>query len=113
MSTEAFEIKDGFVQVPVSIFQVIEARLESLNDNDSPSENIPNYPASINSRLRSGENSLKVLREYRGLSQVGLAEQAGISQAMISSIENGHKIGKIATLKTIADILDIDLLDLV
>lgn len=65
----------------------------------------------INRRL-SGESTVKILREYRGLTQEGLAKVSKVSRSMIAAIEAKHKRGGIATLKKLAGALKVDLDDL-
>jgi len=56
---------------------------------------------------------LKIWREYRGLTQTDLAAQAGLSQAQIAQMESGKREGKVLVLRKLADVLKIDLDDLV
>jgi len=56
-------------------------------------------------RIRAGESALRVIREYRGLTQAQLAEKAGIEQPQISAIENGRRTGTAQTLKALATAL--------
>lgn len=59
------------------------------------------------------ENPLRVWREYRGFTGRKLAEAVGISSAYLSDIENGKKDGSIAVLKRIAEVLRVDIDDIV
>lgn len=59
------------------------------------------------------ENPLRVWREYRGFSGRKLAAAAGISSAYLSDIENGNKDGSISVLKRIAEILRVDVDDII
>jgi transcriptional regulator with XRE-family HTH domain len=52
-------------------------------------------------------NSIKELRQSRGLSQIQLAETAMITQASLSNIENGKKRPNSTTLKRICNSLSI------
>ncbi len=52
-----------------------------------------------------GEN-IRRIREKKGLAQAYVADQAGISQAMLSQIEKGYKDPSMRTGKRIADILE-------
>jgi DNA-binding XRE family transcriptional regulator len=52
-----------------------------------------------------GDNAVRVLRKYRGLTQANLAKQAGITQAFLSEIERGRKTGTTETLKALAKAL--------
>ncbi|MDD4572320.1 MAG: helix-turn-helix transcriptional regulator [Clostridia bacterium] len=45
---------------------------------------------------------IKEFRKYRGLSQITLANQIGVTREHLSAIENGHKQPSISLLKKIA-----------
>ena len=71
-------------------------------------------PAEIAKRLLSGnESSLKVWREFRGMTQEQLAKQAGISQGQVALIEGRKREGKVSVLKGLANALNVGLDDLV
>lgn len=70
-------------------------------------------PADIVRRLIAGENKVKVWRSHRGLSGRDLAAAAGVSAPFISEIESGKKDGSVSVMKKIADVLKVDLDDLV
>jgi DNA-binding Xre family transcriptional regulator len=85
-------------------------RLAKIEDALFGGEHIP---AAIVDRLAGGEAPVRVWREHRGLSLRALAEQAGMSAAMLSEIENGKKEGGVRTLAALAHTLGLDLDDLV
>jgi DNA-binding XRE family transcriptional regulator len=70
-------------------------------------------PAEIAERLMSGENPIRVWRDYRGLSASALAEKAGITQPFLSQIEGGKREGTVTTLRRIAEALSVAIDDLV
>ena len=70
------------------------------------------FPAELALKRAQGENSLKVFRKYRGLSQAALATRSGVGQGLISEIETGKKQGSVNSLKALAKILDIEVDDL-
>lgn len=70
-------------------------------------------PAEVVNALIDGENPVRVWRSHRRLSARDLAERAGVSAAYISEIETGKKDGSISVMKKIAEVLDVDLDDLV
>lgn len=70
-------------------------------------------PEEFANRLMDGESPIRVYRELRGLTGKELAERTGISAAFLSEIETGKKDGGIATLKKIAQELEVTLDDLV
>lgn len=49
---------------------------------------------------------IKQFRKYKGLSQITLANQIGITREYLSVLENGHKQPSISLLKRIAKELD-------
>ena len=69
-------------------------------------------PAEYGNRLLNGESALRVYRDLRSLTQVALAEKAGVSRVTIAEIETGRKKGSIATLRALADALGVTLDDL-
>lgn len=71
------------------------------------------YPASVANALSEGENSIRIWREYRKMTQQHLANEAGISIPYVSQIETGKRKASVKVLKKIAYCLQIDLDDLV
>jgi ribosome-binding protein aMBF1 (putative translation factor) len=70
-------------------------------------------PSEIVDRFLDGENSIRVWREYRGLTATDLAVKAEISAAYLSELETGKKTGTVDTLRKIATALNLTLDDLV
>lgn len=70
-------------------------------------------PSGVVDRLLSGENRVRVWREYRGLSVSALAEKVGIAQPYLSQIETAKREGTLQTMKKIADALKITVDDLI
>jgi DNA-binding XRE family transcriptional regulator len=70
-------------------------------------------PIEVLDRLLAGDHPLKVWREFRGLSQDALANAAGLTKVSVSCIETGKNIGRVTTLRRFADILDVEMDDLV
>jgi len=64
-------------------------------------------------RRLAEEPPLRVWREHRGLTQAVLAERAGVSQAAIAGIERGKREPSVSLLRKLADILQVDMDDLV
>lgn len=69
-------------------------------------------PATYANRILDGDNSVRVWREYRGLSVKELAERAGISAAYLSQLERGNRQGTLTTMKALAVALSLALDDL-
>lgn len=70
-------------------------------------------PADLVDRLLSGENPLRVWREYRGLTIKALAEEAGVASSYLSQTETGKRAGTVETLGRLASILRTTIDDLV
>jgi len=85
----------------IEMLNAAKARIESGEDEIIPFELIE--------RRVAGESPLKIWREYRNMTQEKLAQVSKVSRAMIAAIESGHKTGSIATLKSLAAALNVDL----
>jgi ribosome-binding protein aMBF1 (putative translation factor) len=70
------------------------------------------FPAELVDRLIDGEHPVKVFREYRGLTQVRLAEKARINPTYLSQIETRRRTGSTALLRRLATALDVTVDDL-
>jgi transcriptional regulator with XRE-family HTH domain len=62
---------------------------------------------------RRRTRSCETLRSHRGLSGRDLAAAAGVSAPFVSEIESGKKDASLSVMKKIADVLKVDLDDLV
>lgn len=60
-------------------------------------------------RLEARQNPVRVLREFRAMTQTELAKAAGLSQSYLSEIERGSREGTLSTIKTIAKALAVPL----
>ena len=56
-------------------------------------------PTSVWEAIEGGENPVRAIRKWRGLTQ---NEQAGLAQGFVANMESGKKIGCAASLKAIA-----------
>jgi DNA-binding XRE family transcriptional regulator len=70
-------------------------------------------PLELTERMLDGESPVRVYREYRGFTQDQLGAQAGISKPFLSQIENGIRTPSLDTLKRLAEVLRVDMDDLV
>lgn len=70
-------------------------------------------PAAFVARLIDGEAPLRVVRDWRGLSQSALARASGVNRVQIADIEAGRATGSVETLKKLAGALDVTLDELV
>lgn len=73
---------------------------------------VERIPAAVARRLVAGDSPVRVWREHRGLTAHDLADQAGISQSLLSEIETGKKDGSVRTLAALATALRVDVDDL-
>jgi DNA-binding XRE family transcriptional regulator len=94
-------IDDAEMLADVKAYDAAKASLKRDNEELIPLE--------IDERRLAGESTVKIWREYRGLTQEGLAKASSVSRSMIAAIEAKHKRGGIATLKRLAGALKVDL----
>jgi hypothetical protein len=66
-------------------------------------------PKSVVDRLGKGESPVRVLREWRDVTQLYLSFKTGLSQGYISDVETGRRKGAAAALRRIADVLKVPL----
>ncbi|MGC2810407.1 MAG: helix-turn-helix transcriptional regulator [Bradyrhizobium sp.] len=69
----------------------------------------PLLPKDVVDRMAEGENPVRVLREWRDITQMHLSFKTSLSQGHISDIENGRRIGTAAALRLIANVLEVPL----
>ena len=94
-------IDDAEMLADVKAYDAAKASLKRDNEELIPLE--------IDERRLAGESTVKIWREYRGLTQEGLAKASSVSRSMIAAIEAKHKRGGIATLKKLAGALKVNL----
>lgn len=85
--------------------RVVIARLKEGTGELIPSEFVH--------RMIDGENTVKVWREFRGLTVGDLAERAGVIEGELSEIENDLSDGRLRTIMKIAGALGVSVDDLV
>jgi DNA-binding XRE family transcriptional regulator len=66
-------------------------------------------PLEIWDAMEAGENRIKVLREYRGLTQAELAAAAGVDPDLVAELEGGREGGAPDRLKEVARALRVPL----
>jgi hypothetical protein len=69
----------------------------------------PLIPKAVVDRIVKGENPLRVLREWRDMTQLELGRRTDIGQGYISDLESGRRKGTAAALKRLADALKVPL----
>jgi hypothetical protein len=70
---------------------------------------LPLIPKEVVDRMSAGENALRVIREWRGKTQLYISRKTGIGQGYISDLESGRRKGTTAALKKIAGALNVPL----
>ena len=116
MELDRITIKgEGFVLVPAHIFQEMLEEIEDKEDLEAIEQSAGAKTISgdiVHRIVLKGENPIKVFREYRGLNRTELAIKANVSEAYISLIESGKRVGTTKVLKKIAEVLLITLDDI-
>ena len=69
----------------------------------------PLIPKTIVDRIATGENALRVQREWRDVTQLYLSHKTDIGQGYLSDLESGRRKGTTAALKRIAAALNVPL----
>jgi DNA-binding XRE family transcriptional regulator len=85
--------------------EAILGRIETGDDETFPDEFVE--------RLITGENRIKLWREYRALSVEALADAAGVSRSRISQLENGMGDPSLNLLRRLAETLRCEISELV
>lgn len=83
----------------------VEARIAAGNEEL--------IPAFVVDRLLAGEQPLRVWREFRNLTQAGLARSSGVNRVQIVDIEAGRSSGSVHTLRKLATALAVSVDDLI
>jgi len=84
------------------------ALAEAENDDYAaalPSGRQATVPIEVVEAKLAGEHPLKAWREYRGLTQRELGDNAGVGRDLIAQIETGKRAGSIQTLDRLAEAL--------
>jgi DNA-binding XRE family transcriptional regulator len=89
----------------IATYNRVKADIAAGRDESIPSEFVK--------RMIDGESPLRVYRELRGHSQMGLAKTSGVNRVQIADIEAGRGKGSIETLRKLADALQLTIDDLV
>ena len=92
-------MEDAEMLADVKAYDAAKARLGDGSDELVPLE--------ITERRVRGEPSLRIWREYRGLTQERLAKKAKVSRALIAAIETKRKAGSVGTWKRLGAALDV------
>lgn len=111
--------KDGtpvFAVIPYEEYLALVARVEEAADEavfdawqQAPGETVP---AEIVNRLLTGENPVRVWRTHRGMTPEDIAAQIGIEASHVRDLEEGRSVPSLKTLQMIANVLAVDIEDL-
>lgn len=72
-------------------------------------EGVPLIPMDVAERIADGKNPIRVLREWRDVTQLYLSFRTNLGQGYISDLENGRRKGTVASLRLIAEALRVPL----
>lgn len=76
-----------------------------INRNNDANSDIP--PEILDQLTGGTEHPLKVLRNWRGITQKDLAGASGLSRPYIAEIEAGHKPGSLTAMRALAAALNV------
>ena len=122
MSKVLYIPQDGeplFAVVPIEDYKLLIA--DSVHDNDDRTfREIMNaidageetFPDDFVGRLIETDSPLREWRKYRGMTQVELAAESGLTQAAIAQIEMAKRNPTVETARKFADALNCDIDDL-
>jgi len=106
--------------IPFDEWEKIISRMEEMEDirdarniSSSIAAGEETFPDDFVKRLSSGENRLKVWREYRKLTLAKLAKACGVSIPAISQIENDKRTPSVDLLVKLSKALCCDMEDLI
>ena len=85
---------------------------EELYDAAKAADDGTRLSADMVSRLVEGENPIKVWREFRGMTQEGLATACGVTSDYIGMVERGARHASRKLISRMAAVLDCDRDDL-
>jgi len=99
------------ITIPRAEYERLLAAAEDLADiaayDRAKAEPGDAMPGRFFDRILAGENRLRVIREWRGLSGAELARLSGVNRVQISEIEAGRKRGSVVTVRRLADALGV------
>ncbi len=119
MSVQFIE-KNGVPEYVVLPFEEYEKLLDAAEDKADTADVIAfreareeTFPEEVLEALLAGGNPIKVYRSYREMTQNKLAQSIEKSLTYIAKLESGERTGSVEVLSNIAEVLDIDLEQLV
>jgi DNA-binding XRE family transcriptional regulator len=104
-----------FAVIPYQEYQTLLEAFEELEDihdyKKSLSVEDESVLVEVLDRLLAGENSIKVWRDYRGLSRKDLAKAGKISVPYLCLIEQGERTPSLKTISSLAKLLQVSIED--
>ena len=110
-----------YAVVPIADYRALLEKAEALEDvvaydaaraaMETGADEL--VPSDVVDAILGGESPVKVWRKHRGMTQTKLAEAAGSKQPHIAQIESGQRTGTVAIMKRIAQVLGVDVDDLI
>ena len=105
-----------FVVLPYEEYKNIIELLEDIEDikavQEADKDGSESFPLELMQKIATSKKPIKAFREYRNISQADLARTVGVSRQYINQLENSERTGSIKILKAIAQILMVDLDDI-
>jgi len=109
--------KPEWAVIPFSEYQKLQEALEDIEDIKDIEENLKatqegreiTVPGEVTFAVLDGISPIRAWREYKQIKMNELAKKANISSAYLSQIENGKRNPTIGTMKTLANVLGIDI----
>jgi DNA-binding XRE family transcriptional regulator len=102
-----------FVVLPIATFEQLQEDAEMLADIEAYDKakalNEEAFPLTLLDQIEEEMAAVKLLRQYRKMTQKTLAKKAGITEAYLCQIETGVRKGSASVLKKIAKALRVDL----
>lgn len=99
------------IEITRAEYEALLADHEDLADirrfDAAMERHVPGLPAEVAHKIMGGENSLKAIRKWRGLTQTELAAASGVLQVTISQIETGKITGSLESFKNLASALNV------
>ena len=113
--------KPEWAVVPYETYlQLVEKAemLQDVQDYDSAKAALERgddelIPSEVVYAILDGENAIKVWRKYRSMSQLEVAENAGISVPYLSQLETNKRKGSLEVLSALAKVLKVPLENIV
>lgn len=109
------------ITIPLDEYKALKLAAEDLDDLNAYDRTMAAIargdeeliPSEYAKRMIAGESPVRVWREYRGLTQMALAEMSGVNRVQIADIEAGRKSGSVETVRKLAGALGVMIDDLV